>query len=116
MIPDHKTIGHANNQGIVIMRTFLYRASVPWMDIRLENGRTLRYRLLPGNALSGFLVNPLLQSEDNLVHPFLKQGEPIRVTDARVCSNNGGCFDDSVHFEMKQIEGIPALQCDPNTK
>ena len=97
------------------VRKFLCRASVPCIDIRLEDGQTLRYRLLPGNAFSGFVVNPLLQSEADLVLPFLKEGKPIRVTGARVCSKNRWFFDDSVRFVMEKIEGIPALRCDPDT-
>jgi hypothetical protein len=96
------------------VRTFLCRASAPGIDIRLENGQALRYRLLPGNALSGFVVNPLLYSEADLVLPFLKEGKPLRVTAVRVYSKKW-CFDDSVRFEMEKIEGIPALRCNPDT-
>jgi hypothetical protein len=98
-----------------IVRKFFCRASVPRIDVCLEDGRTLRYRLLQGNALSGFVVNPLLQSEDDLMLPFLKDGKPIRVTMARVWSKNQWCFDRSVRFVLEKIEGVPALQCEADT-
>ena len=96
------------------VKRFFCRASVPGIDVRLEDGQTKSYRLLPGNALAGFVVNPLLYSEADLVLPFLKEGKPLRVTAVRVYSKKWS-FDDSVRFEMEKIEGIPALRCDPGS-
>jgi hypothetical protein len=95
------------------VKKFLYRASIPAIEIRLENGRTMKYLLPPGNASSGFIVNPLLDNADDLLLPFSKQGKPVRVTAVRVSSNKR-YFDDSVRFVMEKIEGVPALQYEPD--
>ncbi|MGO8835941.1 MAG: hypothetical protein ACLQQ0_00820 [Limisphaerales bacterium] len=96
------------------VQKFFCRASMPAMEIRLEDGRTMKYRLVPGMAQSGFVINPLLDSETDLLRPFLKEGKPVRVTAVRVYSKKW-CFDDSVHFVLEKIEGIPALQCGPDS-
>ena len=95
------------------VRKFFCRTSVPALEVRLEDGRTMKYRLVPGNAQSGFVINPLLDSETDLLRPFLKEGKPMLATAVRVCSKRW-CFDDSVHFVMEKIEGIPALRCGPD--
>jgi hypothetical protein len=83
-------------------REFLCRASVPRLDVRLEDGQTMHYRLPPGYASSGFVVNPLF--------PFFHEGKPVCVTGVRVCSLNRWCFDNAVRVSMQKIEGIPELQ------
>lgn len=95
------------------VRRFFYQVPGPAVEVRLEDGRTMKYRLLSGNALSGFVINPFLDSEADLVRPFLKEGKPMRVTAVRVNSKKW-FFDDSVHFVMEKIEGIPALRCEPD--
>ena len=89
------------------IRKFLCRAAEVRMDVRLENGQTRQYRLLPSNASSGFVVSPLF--------PFIEEGKPICVTAVKIYSMNRWCFDDSVRIVKEEIQGVPALQCESDT-
>ena len=93
--------------------SFFCRASMPTIEVRLEDGRTLAGNLPPGNARAGFVVNPLLVSEADLRLPFSKAGTPLRVTAARVFWDRW-CFGGSIRFITQQIQGIPALEYAPD--
>jgi len=95
------------------VRKFFYQALLPAIEVRLEDGRTAIYYLPPGNARSGFIVNPLLDSEIDLVLPSLNQGKPGRVTAVRVYARRW-CFYNSVRYVVEKIEGIPALEYEPD--
>jgi len=96
------------------VRKFFYRASLPAIEVRLEDGQTAIYYLPPGNALSGFVVNPLLDSGASLVLPVLQKAPPRRAIALRVYWRKW-CYHDPIRFVMQKIDGIPALRCEPDT-
>jgi hypothetical protein len=85
---------------------FLRSCSPLCIEVQLDNGRTLWYRLPLGNAGYGFVLSPLLRTDADLLGPVL----PARVTAARILVDNGLAFSRPVRFVQQTIQGIPALQ------
>jgi len=88
---------------------FLCRGAMPFLDVELQDGQLLRYRLPPGNAAAGFLVNPLLRSNEDMTRWFSKPGDVPRVAAVRVHFESGAlCFDDAIRIVTREIKGLPA--------
>ena len=83
------------------------------IEVRLENGRTSSYRLLPGNARHGFVLNPLLQTPADLLPRAPDRRPPVRVVALRVRTSSGRFFDKSVRFIIQPIRGVPMLEPEP---
>jgi hypothetical protein len=92
------------------IQSLLRGCSPVQIEVRLESGRTLRYRLLPGNASYGFVLSPLLQTDADLLGPVLNPQAPARVTAARILVGNSLSFAGPVRFVQQTIGGISALQ------
>ena len=93
-------------------RKLFYRGAMPEIDVQLADGRILSYRLPPGNARAGFIINPLLDSGASLEAQLPGSSKPARVVAARIHINRW-CFDDSIRIVMRKIEGVPALEINP---
>jgi hypothetical protein len=57
-------------------RRLLLRPEPVMLNILTSDGRTIPYRLIPGTAGSGFLINPLVEKTEDLLH--LYGGQPGR--------------------------------------
>ena len=97
------------------LEKFLCRESLPIIDVRLTNGQIINYHLPPGDASSGFIVNPLLYPDADLTFPFSAQNKPISVIAVKVRLDRW-YFDDSILFDAQKIEGVLTLDAtDPVT-
>jgi hypothetical protein len=85
------------------------------IEVRLEDGRTSSYRLVPGNARHGFVLSPLLRTPANLLPPGPNRRPPASVLAARVRTANSRFFDNSVRFIIQTIRNVPALESEPAT-
>ncbi len=95
------------------VRGFVFQPSFAAIEVRLEDGSTKTFYLVPGSAEAGFLVNPLMNSAADLVLAAAGKKYPTRVVAVRVFSRPGR-FVDSVKFSTATIEGVTAL--DPSTQ
>jgi hypothetical protein len=89
---------------------FLYHAPLLFIEVQLENGQAMRFRLPPGNASAGFLVNPLLLSDDDLVRPFVDRSGQRRLAAFRLASDDPWAYGTSIRVVSRRIEGLPAVQ------
>ncbi len=102
------------------VQSLLWRCSELRFEVQLDNGAIRNYRLLPGNARSGFVISPFLYSSDRLVESVCTSvpsdanavtlGRPAnqspRIVAARVRAANQFAFARSVRFTMQTIRGI----------
>jgi hypothetical protein len=86
------------------MERFLCRAAAIWIEVKLQNGDVCRYRLLAGNAASGFVINPLLRSDADLPGAWVPNHQQTRVVEARVHSESRFSYGTSLGFEFSTIE------------
>lgn len=57
-----------------IIRTFLYKDASFFIDYKLEDGRILKYRIVPETAKDGIWINPmLLNVSDEYIEPLVKE-------------------------------------------
>ena len=51
---------HANVAGRAL--TFLFKLPAIYATVQTDQGESLRYRMVPGNAAAGFILSPLVRS------------------------------------------------------
>jgi hypothetical protein len=78
------------------LRSFLSNSGEAFIEVQLQSGIKLRYRLPPACARSGFLLNPLLQSGTDL-DSISTAGKVVR---ARIYSNHSFCFQPSIKYSL----------------
>lgn len=103
------------------MQSLLLRCSDLRLEVRLDFGATQSYRLLPGNARSGFLISPLLRADFQLLQaafaspdrtaqqtawPAISSAQPPRIVAVRVHAGNGFAYKHSVRFVTQTIHGV----------
>jgi len=114
------------------IRGLLCRSSELRLEVQLDDGEIRNYRLLPGNARSGFLISPFVRADFQLIEaarasgdfaadpaalPKTFKGEPRRIVAARVRPANEYAFKHSIRFVMQTIDGIwPSRGTSPATE
>jgi hypothetical protein len=103
------------------IRSLVSRSSELRLEVQLDDGELRNYRLLPGNARSGFLISPFVRADFQLIEaaracgdfaadpaalPKTFKGEPRRIVAARVRPANEYAFKHSIRFVMQTIDGI----------
>jgi hypothetical protein len=81
----------------------LYRPPPLWIELRLEDGQTCTYRLIPALAGSGFLLNPLLRDDGDVVK--LYRGRPlprVRAFTVRAGPGAGECYWDRLRVTVRE--------------
>jgi hypothetical protein len=96
-----------------IIANLLWSSCNVRIEVQLEDGKRLDYRLLPGNARYGFLLNPLLEKDAGLLRPPASHLAPPRVLAARVRVGSDRMFNRSIHVGMLTVRGVPKLQPAP---
>jgi hypothetical protein len=104
-----------------VIRSLLCRSSELRLEVQLDDGEIRNYRLLPGNARSGFLISPFVRADFQLIEaarasgdfpadptalPKTFRGEARRIRAARVRAANEYAFKHSIRFVMQTIQGI----------
>lgn len=90
------------------LQNLLWSYPIIRFDVRLEDGRTMSYRLLSGNAQYGFVLSPLLEVDASLLYPADPSHPPARVVAARIRSDNPRFFKPTIRFTTRAIRDIPA--------
>lgn len=91
---------------------FLVRPQQTFLEVQLEDGSLFNFRLVPGNARAGFLMNPMLLGElapARLYHP---QFSRIHAVAARIHCQHPTQIKASVRVTLSAIAGIPVLEND----
>ena len=88
------------------IQDFLYRSAEAVIEIRLKDGETEIYRLPTGYARAGFIINPVLRTDLDLLGSGPKQS----ITAVRVYSPNSWFFRRSVRFVKQTVQGVAALK------
>jgi hypothetical protein len=83
----------------------LLRGDPLTLNILTSEGRRLSYRLIPGMAASGFLINPLVQNNEDLIHLYAAQSCP-RAVAISVTSQSGKAYQSELTMT---IESVPNL-------
>ncbi len=82
-------------------RRLLLRAPIVWIDVDLDDGRTVRHRFEPGMARSRFLLSPHLDSNGAAERYFLGEGgERVRAFRLRVEAADREYFDPTIRLQL----------------
>jgi hypothetical protein len=113
------------------MQSLLWRGSELRFEVQLDNGAIRNYRLLPGNARSGFVISPFLYCNDRLLEtahasasspvsetaPLIPAARSPKIVAARVLAANDFAFARTVRFTTETIRGIlPSRNESPPTE
>jgi hypothetical protein len=83
----------------------LLRSEPVMLNILTSDGRRLSYRLIPGMAASGFLINPLVQNNQDLIHLYAAQPGP-RAVAFSVTSQSAKAYRPEL---IMTVESVPNL-------
>jgi hypothetical protein len=86
-----------------LMRSFAFKPPTVFIDVQLKDGETLRHRLIPGTAASGFLVNPLVQTDTDLVEYANHQLSNKSVTALGIHTDNDHFYKRDILFSIQGI-------------
>lgn len=96
-----------------VVENLLWSATAVRLEVRLADGDTRDFRLLPGNAQYGFLLNPLLLSNADVLRPAGTGVTPPRVVAARVKVRRAHMFGPSIRVALLSVTGLPRLESRP---
>jgi hypothetical protein len=93
------------------IRKFFYKLPIVTLVVTDTTGRTERYRLVPGMASEGFLLNPLLRDQYDLLRLLLARETP-RLTSLRVevPAGTGRFFRRDVHVALAVLPPRPRVR------
>jgi len=91
------------------IQSLLWTSTDARIEVQLEDGAKSRYRLPPGCARSGFLVNPLLMADGDLLRPAQTEAKPTQVKAVRIYSSSGHFFRKPIRIVKQEIQGLPQL-------
>jgi hypothetical protein len=94
------------------IQNLLFASPEVRIEVRLEDGRTSSYRLLPGNAKSGFVLNPLFQTPLDSTLRGSNPRAPLGVVALRIRASNARCYDKSFRFTLNTIRDLSLLGCE----
>jgi hypothetical protein len=86
-------------------RRLLLRPEPVMLNILTSDGRRLSYRLIPGMAASGFLINPLVENNLDLIHLYAAQ-PGLRAVAFSVTSQSAKAYRHELHMT---VESVPNL-------
>jgi hypothetical protein len=95
------------------LQSFLFNSRSLYLEAKLEDGRILTFRLPPGNAQSGFILNPLINSESDLVGIALQKPECNKISAVRLSCPQRNFFSTEVVVNQQTIAGIPGFEAKP---
>jgi hypothetical protein len=87
------------------VQSLLSRCPETRLEVQLDNGGTRNYRLLPGNARNGFVINPFLNTQDQLLAAGASTNA-ARIVAARVGVANERAVAPSIRFVTHTIHGV----------
>ena len=86
-----------------LIRTFVYQAPEVFIDVHLKSGEAFRCNLIPGNAASGFLLNPLIGTESDLLDYSTHHANHKQIEAFRIETENPSCYNEEIRFSVQKI-------------
>lgn len=87
-------------------RSMLYRPAAVWLRLRLATGETFTYRLIPAIASSRFLLNPLVQDNDD-VRRLLEGGARKQVVALAILADDQASWEDEIIVTIEECRAPP---------
>jgi hypothetical protein len=89
------------------VRAFLFRPEPVWIELTLADSRTLTFRFIPGMAEAGFLLNPLLVHNPDILKLYGAPGA-LRVRSCAIVSSDPSHagYEDEVRVKLSALPGL----------
>jgi hypothetical protein len=96
-------------------RHLLYKPSQVFIRLRMSDGETLEYKLIPAIARTGFLINPLILSPYDVLNMYSSAPPSRRVVSFSVCPDPeaGRCYRSAIQMTLTTMPGLPARRLRP---
>jgi hypothetical protein len=86
----------------------LYKPPPLYLVLTLEDGRTVTRRLIPALAASGFLLNPLLETDEDVLRLYRREPLPrVRALAVRADPGTYWCYQDRVEVTVRLMDDVP---------
>jgi hypothetical protein len=85
--------------------SLFYKLPMIYLEIETTEGARLNYKLIPGMAQSGFLINPLILNQSELMKWYAGESLP-QVTTIRIVTSENGviyCFKPTISVEISPL-------------